>query len=298
MKKYMRKVMLALSLILALGALLQFRATIVHGAPVDTVIQEGFVKEGNNYRYYQNGILLKNTWRRIEGKKYYFKSSGNAATYSYKVNGKYYVFNQNGQLMTPKKKAIVKVGSRKYYVTSKGRPIPGWHVLKSKLYYVYKSGRCATNTKKEDVTFSKNGYAKNNSVSKARIKAMQTIDRITNSKMSRREKLRACFNHVMLDCQYVGTKFPKNYKHMKSGWYYTMAYDTLKTKRCNCYGYASTFAVLAKVLGYKPYIIEGNVASGAEHCFVIINGGYYDNIGKRFGTPSRPPYTVRKRWKV
>ena len=92
-------------------------------------MKNGLKKEGKFYRFYVNGKLVKNKWKTIEGKKYFFKPDGNGAVYSNKIKGK-------------------------YYVNKKGNPIHGWYVINKKLYYVDKYGRCAANTKKGDITLT------------------------------------------------------------------------------------------------------------------------------------------------
>ena len=50
-------------------------------------------------------------------------------------------------------------------------------------------------------------------------------------------------------------------------------------------------AALAEELGYKPYIIDGNLRS--RHCWVKINGEFYDRYTNVFGVKKYPrEYTV------
>ncbi len=53
--------------------------------------KKGLVRENGHYRYYKGGERLREKWKRVNGKKYYFKKNGNAATGSYKVKGQYYI---------------------------------------------------------------------------------------------------------------------------------------------------------------------------------------------------------------
>lgn len=96
--------------------------------------QNGLVKIGKNYQYYKGGKPIKDQWKTIKGFKYYFKSNGNAAVKSYKIDGVYYVFDGEGKLLEPKKASLVTVGDKKFYISSKGMPIPGWKIIKKKLY--------------------------------------------------------------------------------------------------------------------------------------------------------------------
>ncbi len=97
-------------------------------------LKNGLLKEGSCYRYYTEGKLLKNSWKNIGKKRYYFKANGNAAIGSYKIKSVYYVFNAKGQLLKSTKARIVKVGKSQYYVDKNGKAIKGIDVIKGKFY--------------------------------------------------------------------------------------------------------------------------------------------------------------------
>lgn len=82
-------------------------------------------------------------------------------------------------------------------------------MVNKKLYYVSASGKCAANKTVDGVKFTKKGWAKNDISTKLKIKTMETVDRITNSRMSKSQKLRACFNYTM-SCRFWGAKYPKS----------------------------------------------------------------------------------------
>lgn len=96
----------------------------------------GLKKSGSSYCYYQNGKKLKNAWKTVGGKRYYFKANGQAATFSTKVKGVYYVFNKKGVLQKGAKAGArtVKVGKRTYQVDKAGKAVPGWSSDKSRRY--------------------------------------------------------------------------------------------------------------------------------------------------------------------
>jgi hypothetical protein len=241
--------------------------------------KKGLVKEGNYYRYYKDGVRLKESWKTIKGKRYYFKKNGNAATGSYKINGQYYVFDEKGVLLKPKTNAIVTVSNTKYYITPSGTAISaGWVVIGNKLYYVYRNGRCAANETIDKITFTKNGYAKNNVYAKLKIKCMEVISKVTTSSMTKSQKLRACWYYLNTS-SFQAWKYPDT---TKKDWPQTCALEYLSTRGGNCYGFATSFAALAKELGYEPYVIE----IPRMHCWVQIDGLYWDNMGNRMGTTS------------
>lgn len=110
---------------------------------VKPVIKNGLVEENGKYYFYKDGKKLKKVWKTVNGKKYYFKKNGQAATGSYKVKKKYYIFNEKGVFKKYKSEQPVSVGKRVYFVSKKGMAAPGWHVYENKLYYAKKSGVCA-----------------------------------------------------------------------------------------------------------------------------------------------------------
>jgi len=237
---------------------------------------KGLVKEGTTIRFYQKGEPIKNQWKTIKGKKYYFMSNGTAATKSYKIKGDYYVFDLNGIKLSPSKKSIVKVGNSHFYVTPKGKPVPGWVIVKNKLYYVYKNGRCAANETVNKISFTSTGSAKNNSISKLKKKTMSVVSKITKPGMDKKTKLKKCWYYVNR-FRYKPNSYPDK---SKKNWKYQCALDMLNKKAGNCYGVSHAFAALAKEIGYSPYVIE----VPRTHCWVRINGKYWDNMGNRIRT--------------
>ena len=56
--------------------------------------KNGLMKEGRIYRYYVNNKPVRNKWKKVKGKYYWFKANGVAAHAGhYKINGVFYVFN-------------------------------------------------------------------------------------------------------------------------------------------------------------------------------------------------------------
>lgn len=97
--------------------------------------KRGLVKSGNDYYFYENdGTKLKNAWKTVKGKRYYFRSNGKAAVGPCKVKGKAYVFGSNGALKTGKSTHVVTVAGVKYRVAKNGRAKPGFDASKTNLY--------------------------------------------------------------------------------------------------------------------------------------------------------------------
>ena len=110
---------------------------------------------------------------------------------------------------------------------------------------------------------------------------MQIVSSITNSKMTKSQKLYACWRYV------VGgnIRYWSHYPNLgQKNWQRSMALYTLQNRGGNCYGFACAFAALAKEIGYEPYIIYGYVPGSRDgrsdgmtrQCWVQISGLSYD----------------------
>lgn len=109
-------------------------------------IVDGLIEKDGYYYYYENGKMVTDKWILSDGNKYYLKKNGRAAVASYKIKGKYYVFNNQGQLIQPETKKIASVeidgAIKKYYVSTEGTAVSGWTA--DRTYYCYESGVAAT----------------------------------------------------------------------------------------------------------------------------------------------------------
>ncbi len=251
----------------------------------------GLQKVGK-YRYYFSSVgRMQTGWQTINNKKYYFyKTStsskyGRAATGLVKIGSYRYYFSSSGVMQTGKKK----ISGSLYYFKSNGRARTGWFTVSGKLYYAASNGKLKTNTTYESVTFTKNGYAKSNTASKLKIKCMKVVSSITNSSMTKAQKLKACWNYMTSTSRWsYRVIYVSSYP---SGWQLTFAYNMLTSGSGNCYSFACAFAALAHEVGYTPYVVVGRVkgtrdgaADGlTRHCWVRINGCYYDPEAKFAG---------------
>ncbi len=259
--------------------------------PTPVPKKKGLVKVRKVYRYYVKNKPVKNTWKKINGKYYWFKSNTNAACGgAYKANGIYYVFNEKCQKVEPGKTAVVTVNKVKYLVNAKGRAITGWHELSGKMYYADKTGRCATGKTVDGIKFTKGGYASNITQVRCKLAARNFIAQHSNANMSNYEKFHSCFRYIMAYTNFVGYMDPTPQEFRSKNWIYKYSLQMFQNGLTgNCYGIASSVAAIAKELGYQPYVIT--IPEG--HSFVMINGLYYDNMyGTLFGASTRPAYTV------
>lgn len=236
-------------------------------------VSNGFKIENGHGVFYEKGALVKNKWKNCNGSRYYFGADGSACTGGHKVGTKVYVFDEQGRLLKNRKGKMVTVFGKKYYMATKaGNPKTGYFVYRKNLYYADSLGRCYQNraTEKGKIYFTSNGKAKKNTDVLLKIETQQVLSKITNSKMSREKKLRACWEYVVDRGRFSYGGTDPNLK--KKGWYRETALSMLKTKRGNCFSFACAFAALAKEVGYKNIKIK----VGYDHCWITINGKYYD----------------------
>lgn len=105
------------------------------------------VEEDGNYRYYENGQMVTDSWITTEDGTYYFDEDGLACVLSCKINGDYYIFDEEGRLIQPTETKIVKLKAkdgqtRKYCVDTEGMACSGWS--EDKKYYFDKTGAAVT----------------------------------------------------------------------------------------------------------------------------------------------------------
>ena len=203
-----------------------------------------------------------------------------AKTNSFVTNSKGDVsyYNKNGK----KVKGLVTVNGRKYYFTSKGIQRTGWRCVNKK-YYFFRQGKGAgaymlTSTKVNGITLKKDGSASYNKQKLRKLKVMvhasKVVDGITNNKMTKSQKLRACYNKAL------------SFRYGDTGtFYYSRTWDVDYAERMffrgrgNCYAFGAAFAYMANAVGYKAYAI-----SSGGHGWAEINGKVYDpNWGKSTG---------------
>ena len=242
--------------------------------PVTPVIPEKELRvNGNKLSFYVKGSMLKDSWQNYNGFRYYFGSNGYAYKGTHRIGEKVYVFNENGHLLRNQKNKMVTVSGQKYYIISKsGNPATGYFVYKNNLYYADSRGRCYQNRSRENgqLYFTSSGAAKKNTNALLKMKVMQTVSSITNSKMNQSQKLRACWNYITDWSKFnYGGEDPDR---SKKGWYRETALKMLSSRTGNCYSFACAFAAMAKEVGYKNI----TVILGYDHCWVTINGKHYD----------------------
>lgn len=254
--------------------------------------KNGLYKEGNGkFCYYQNNKRIKNTWKTIKGGKYYFDKNGYALIGSSKVGRTLYLFRADGKLYKRNRNGFAKVLGNTYYVLKSGELRTGWIGLGNSIYYADSRGRILRNATREGVKLNKDGKAvKVTQRVRLHAYARNVLVSVTNSRMTRREKLKACYNYLAYSGRFYYYA-PADPNLSKKGWYIGCASKMLGQGRGNCYGFSCAFAALARELGYTPYLmcarapgVRDQAPDGyTRHCWVLINNRHYDPQGSYAG---------------
>ena len=106
--------------------------------------------------------------------------------------------------------------------------------------------------------------------------ARNVINKVTNKRMSKGQKLEACFRWVM-------SKYYRTWRRFDQGgavWYAVQANDHFERGCGDCIADASAFAYLAKALGYKNIYICADAprSNNSAHAWTEINGRVYDPL--------------------
>ncbi len=254
--------------------------------------KKGLVYENKKFYYYVNGKKIKNVWKtlyvrhggKMQYKKYYFQSDGSAAVGLKKISGYHCIFTQAGRLVTCSTPKLVTCNGRQYAPSTTGVCRKGWLIIDGKLYYACSSGHIIKNKTVAGISLGKDGAAAADDLpGLLRMECMRVVTACTNSSMSKEQKLRACWNYLTNDGDFYYSLLPV-YPYTDSKWTMRAAYTLLSGHRGACEHFACAFAALAKQIGYYPVVIYGRVPGNRDgaadgfttHCWVTINGLYYD----------------------
>lgn len=259
------------------------------------IVTEALIHSGESTFYFGvSGKAVKNTWRTLQGNKYYFKKNARAAKGSIKIKKKYRVFDEMGRLCKVNgKNKTIKVKGINYLVKQNGYASSGWHKIGKRMLHTKKNGAYDRRKKAGYIPLNGKGYAKNPEQVQAMLLARKFIKRHTNKKDSPTEKFRKCFKQIVGGNVYVGDWRPQGFG--EKGWQYRSAIEMFSCGLMgDCYGISCAVAACAKDLGFQPYVIW----AAHSHAFVIVDGKYYDNMhGAHFGTTTHEPYQVKEKFK-
>ena len=230
----------------------------------------GLVKKNGSWYFYQkNGKVLKNSLKAVtvNGTKYYyyFGKNGRALIGKFKtINSKRYYFGKNGRAVT----GFYNVNGKRFYFDKKGVAENGWFSSGGHGYYA-KNGVLYANriagSKKEGYDYvDEKGIRVKDAVVR---KAVQCVCSITEENWSKEKKLRACFDYIVLQCEYERHLDPEDISKMPE--YATYMFDN---KKGNCYRGASALAYMAKVLGYSARVGVGAESTHMDDSPLSVHG--------------------------
>lgn len=101
-------------------------------------VLQGLIRDENGHLfYYKDGVKLKNTWKTVNGSKYYFGKSGKAYVGKRKVDKATYYFADNGK----RKTGWRTINGKKYYFSPKnGKMVTGKKTIFHYLCYFNEKG--------------------------------------------------------------------------------------------------------------------------------------------------------------
>ena len=113
-------------------------------------------------------------------------------------------------------------------------------------------------------------------------RARRIVNGITNSHMSKSEKLKVCYKWL------IRSNGSGGWRRLSDGgnyWYAINANDLFEHRRGDCISYACAMAYMAKVIGYNNVnVCSRDTRAGNHHTWTEINGRVYDSyFGKRRG---------------
>ena len=101
-------------------------------------VLQGLIRDENGHLfYYKDGVKIKNTWKTVNGSKYYFGKSGKAYVGKRKVGKATYYFADNGK----RKTGWRTINGKKYYFSPKnGKMVTGKKTISHYLCYFSEKG--------------------------------------------------------------------------------------------------------------------------------------------------------------
>ena len=100
----------------------------------------GWVKDGSNWYYCDSKGVMQIGWVKDSGKWYYMGPSGAMVTGWVQVGGNWYYLSSSGAMTT----GWVKIGNTWYYMNTSGAMVTGWQKISAKWYYFDASGAMQT----------------------------------------------------------------------------------------------------------------------------------------------------------
>lgn len=245
-------------------------------------VNEGVINGWNGRQYFVDGSFVTGR-RQINGNFYLFDENGQIKTGWQKTDGKYSYYEPQGEVgkIGGAKTGLVTISKKKFYFDKNGMLETGMKTVRKKTYYFAPKGKAGkigaaqsgwVTYKKYCYFFNKKNFAleKNKIVdgykvdkkgrSKTRYKILQIVNKYTNKKMTKKQKIRALFNYVVNN----SWRYRRTYEHTArswkwyKGWQDDFAYQLMTNKCGNCYRYAAVYGYLVKeATGYNVRVYRG-----------------------------------------
>lgn len=174
------------------------------------------------------------------------------------------------------------INGKQYYFSKRGEMLKGWRWIgRTKYFFSRITGRMMKDCTIEGQYIDENGSAELTTKELLDQKCEDILGQITSDSMNRTQKIQACWNYVVNGG--FGYMIWRNYGWY-SDWYVDYAYELMIRRRGNCYDFAAGFAYLCKAAGCNVTIVRGRVPGSRDgaadgytrHCWVIVDGAYYD----------------------
>ena len=204
--------------------------------------------------YYYNGKLAQGGIN-VNGNTLYFDKGRIRSGYQ-TIDGKTYYYGPDGQI---RKNGIVGNSSDGYCYADKNGVID----------FSYRGA--VTSNGVDWIVEDGKAYKVSDSDDRTLFRAMKLVAKVTNSSMSKSQKLRACFDYLQNNDDYIEMN-PRIPDYTGMDWMIVYANDIFVDERGNCLSYAAAFAYMAKAIGYKN--VYGCNSGG--HGWAEIEGRIYD----------------------
>lgn len=210
---------------------------------------------GDSFRF-TNGVLIRQGYVTVGGKMYYYNAKG--------------VLQKNGLVGSTKEgfRYADKNGVINLKYTGLATNYAGTWYLKNGV--LDRTLRTAVTVSGVDYNIL-NGRAYKVSTTKDRtlFRALKIVTKVTNSSMTKSQKLKACWDHLRTA---YGECNPRNPEYYGTDWPEVYANDIFVDGTGNCFSYAAAFAYLAKAVGYS----DCYACNSGGHGWSEVEGLVYD----------------------
>jgi len=223
---------------------------------INGALANGTYTVGGRTVAFKNGLQIKQGYTTIDGKMYYYNAAG--------------VLQKNGLVGSSKegwryadKNGVINLSYTGLASNSSGT----WYLKNGTLD---RTLRAAVTVGGVDYNVL-NGKAYKVSTTKDRtlFRALKVVARVTDSSMSKSQKLYACWQHLRTS---YGERNPRIPHYHGEGWAETYANDIFVDGAGNCFSYGAAFAYLAKAIGYSNCY----ACNSGGHGWAEVEGLVYD----------------------